>query len=367
MAIEYSGSFLTRVGRTVPGNMAGLIDAVIQYQNGAGPRIDELYIIYKECERWLKKHVSSFFASKQNLREEAGVRHMMGDVFEELDRQSNGLGQALSDYRIKKAQGTQGKTFVSLGKGYHLERKTYEESGKQTMPFSGSYAHGFLEDNPQSFGFQQMTSEKFAQIGQHTQVRMYFLNKVQRLKKLVTCVEHTPNQTRWFDIQGNFVSCVQSPMIPKGCSLGCLLYAMDRYGNLFVEMDNSTYGKQVLNVQNNSSAAAIAARGQTNHSSICAGREVICAGNIYFWKGQLIHIDNASGHYAPTKAALYKAVKLLIEAGANPDYLRVLAFREQAFYKARTFLANGNPDWPNTNEMDMAQDGVYQNILGFVS
>jgi hypothetical protein len=367
VAIEYSGTFLSRVGRNVPGNMAALIDALINYQKGAGPRIDELYIISKECDHWLKKHVSSYFASKQNLREEAGVRHMLGEVFDELDRQSNGLGQALSDYRIKKAQGVKGKSFTSLGKGYHLERKTYEEMGKQSAPFSGSKVRDYLDDNHQDIDFHGINSGTFNKVGQHLNVKMYFLNKVNRLKKLVTCVQHTPNQTRWFDIEGNLVHTPHDPAFKKGHPMTCGIYAMDRYGNLFTELDNYNYGTHVMGLTKGAESAAMNLRGQTNHSSICAGREVICAGNIFFWKGQLLHIDNSSGHYAPNKAALHKAVQLLLDAGTNPDYLRVGLFQPKSFFKARTFLRNGVADWPNQDETADAHDQIYQLIPGFVT
>ncbi len=102
MALVFSGTFLTNVKRTVPGNMADLIQAMIRYQLAAGQRIDELYIVYKEAQAWKQKHVSSFFATKQNLLEEAQVNILMGQVIDELNAATPGLGDAL--LRLRAAQ-----------------------------------------------------------------------------------------------------------------------------------------------------------------------------------------------------------------------------------------------------------------------
>jgi hypothetical protein len=97
---------------------------------------------------------------------------------------------------------------------------------------------------------------------------------------------------------------------------------------------------------------------------------VICAGNIFFWKGQLIHIDNASGHYAPKRNALFKAVSILWNAGAALDYFRVGvmpgANMATIFFKARTFLDNNGAgaDWPQ-QDWTQDQDNVFAACVGF--
>ena len=141
---------------------------------------------------------------------------------------------------------------------------------------------------------------------------------------------------------------------------------MDRYGNVFYENDDANHAKFVMNATQNFAKTAILARGKTNHSSLCAGREVICAGTMFFWKGQLLHIDNASGHYAPKRDALYKAVQIVVEAGANPDYLRAMYITATAkeYFKARTFLANGAANWPEEDQ-ETDQMLIYSSIPGF--
>ena len=69
------------------------------------------------------------------------------------------------------------------------------------------------------------------------------------------------------------------------------MWAMDRYGNLFIKRSEP------------SNTAAY-----FNHSTFCAGREVICAGMICIDNGVLVYIDNSSGHYKPDEDALNTAL-----------------------------------------------------------
>jgi hypothetical protein len=349
------------------GNMLGISDALVSYRNAGGQRIDEMYIIYKECMDWLKKHTNSFFASVQNQLEESVIRTLMHQVESELDVVQPGLGTALANYQGRKVHNKPSKHVKALDKGYDLERKTYLASGKTQSPFSATKIHGALDDN---FDFSKISLNTWnatSQTNASTRVRMYFLNKIQRLKNLVTCVDVGNGVFRWVDIANNLVTFPLSPLGRIALDTTCQLYAMDRYGNVFFEYDNASYGRIVLNQPINSSAAAIAARGQTNHSTICAGREVICAGMIFFWKGQLIHIDNESGHYKPNRAALYQCVNNLRLAGTDMALLRVKYSTAQGadFFKANTFLTNGQPDWPDQNQ-GSDQMPIYQNIPGFV-
>ena len=96
-----------------------------------------------------------------------------------------------------------------------------------------------------------------------------------------------------------------------------------------------------------------------NHSSFCAGREVISAGMVFFWKGQMIHIDNLSGHYKPTRENLFSAVTILVNdyyAGNCPLYLRlgVASKDDLSLYTAVKFLQGFQKgDWP---EQDQSKD-----------
>jgi hypothetical protein len=369
MPLENSLSFLIRVNRSVPGDMTGLIDAMCNYQNTASPRVNELYVVYKEGQHWCKKYSGKPWSSK---KDETSVRWLMGEVIRELDTEEPGLGTAFASYEARTASGKAVAPVTKLGDGYSFERKTYKED-KTQMPYSGSKIAEIAEDHQVDFHKISRRQWDEMAVGQWSKkqaevARMYFLNKIQRLRLLATCVPQAGGMSLWEDI--NQQTLHTKLRNAEMASLNSRqMYAMDRYGNLFVDYDDWGHGALVLNTTPpaNPRAAAIADRGKSNHSSLCGGREVICAGTVFFWKGQLIHIDNSSGHYSPRPAALYSAVQILDGAGTSLDYLRVGIQKPTGgmnYYKARTFLQHGPPDWPDQND-DSNQDAVYNRMPGF--
>ena len=378
MPIPNHVEFLGETGKTFPGSMQAICDAIQNYYRATGPRIDELYIIYKEIGDWLSKNVSSYISNSKDRKKESAVMRLKGLVIDELNAAEPGLGDALSGYAGRKNLGQKKATFQSLGKGYSHERASYLFGGKQAKPFSGSVVHTVAES--QGLNFKKLTPKQWSTLAtdkdmlkganlDSTPVRMYFLNKIQRLR-LQAIPQPTPLGVRWYDIGGNLLNTQFENFERKAQQETCQMYAMDRYGNLFVDYDNMGHAKFRLGVHNNTTKAARTDRGQTNHSSFCAGREVICAGCIFFWKGQLIHIDNNSGHYAPSPAALRKTVEILGDEGTSLDILRVTVARGDKLnppyyhYKARTFLQNGQPDWPD-QDFDADQDAVFAARPGF--
>jgi hypothetical protein len=68
-------------------------------------------------------------------------------------------------------------------------------------------------------------------------------------------------------------------------------YAMDEYGNIFIGDDT------------------IATRtDRLNHSTMLAGKAVLCAGTMKITAGQLLTFNNNSGHYKPTGVNVYEAL-----------------------------------------------------------
>lgn len=82
------------------------------------------------------------------------------------------------------------------------------------------------------------------------------------------------------------------------------LWVMDGYANLFI-YDQESIGNRTGIVQ-------------VNHSSMTAGKEVICAGMIIVDPGRVLDITNTSGHYKPSKAALAQALRPA-RRGAGPE------------------------------------------------
>ena len=79
---------------------------------------------------------------------------------------------------------------------------------------------------------------------------------------------------------------------------------MDRYSNLF------TYDIGDLEGQGQKPPAV-------NHSSMNAGRAVLCAGMIKVENGQVTLLTNSSGHYKPNKQHFSQAVAILRDEGLD--------------------------------------------------
>ncbi|MEO8030203.1 MAG: hypothetical protein ABJC74_06885 [Gemmatimonadota bacterium] len=82
-------------------------------------------------------------------------------------------------------------------------------------------------------------------------------------------------------------------------------YAMDEYGNLFAQ-------------EVPTDARAF------NHSSFCRGKQVVCAGILMVDQGELLDINNMSGHYKPGPNQLANLIRLLIGNGLNLSRTEVM-------------------------------------------
>ena len=87
-------------------------------------------------------------------------------------------------------------------------------------------------------------------------------------------------------------------------STGHELYAMDKYGSL-ITMPVGLFYTKTTRVYNGTGDA------QHNHSSLNAGADVICAGEIEFQNGMITYISNESGHYKPKPRQLQNCVNSL--------------------------------------------------------
>lgn len=82
------------------------------------------------------------------------------------------------------------------------------------------------------------------------------------------------------------------------------IWAMDGYGNLLGAIPTAHH-------------TSSAGTGQWNHSSLNAGKDVICAGTMQIVQGQLTMISNESGHYQPNATKLANAIATLEEEGCD--------------------------------------------------
>lgn len=89
------------------------------------------------------------------------------------------------------------------------------------------------------------------------------------------------------------------------CNVGWNAYALDLYGNLLVAKANRSWTHGVSGAQ-------------FNHSTLAAGRDVICAGELKIVKGEIKYISNESGHYRPTATQLGNAIFVLSDEYTLP-------------------------------------------------
>lgn len=146
-----------------------------------------------------------------------------------------------------------------------------------------------------------------------------FLNKQERIKRLLMVQAgllydgfETPFDT------GHFVRA----------------FVIDEYGNLYAsnEIFDRCYS--------------------FNHSTLNAGKDVVCAGTLNVRNGQLRRIQNNSGHYRPSRTDLHNAIVLLNNQGLDfsqclvtvtePDPGRGNKTIEHDYDQAATFLNNRN-------------------------
>lgn len=91
--------------------------------------------------------------------------------------------------------------------------------------------------------------------------------------------------------------------------LNCAGYVLSLQGELFAGLHAP------------GSAAQCMGKNPFYHSSYMAGRDVLCAGRIFVKQGNLVGIDNASGHYKPSADHLRRAIRELDRQGVDLEEL----------------------------------------------
>jgi len=194
-----------------------------------------------------------------------------------------------------------------LGNGYAVERQLFLQMKAQNYtqtgeinPIGGSFAHDVMhraaasqDVNVQAIGqkqFSQLTMNDFQVLQQHYSLQSMQMDFVHYIRK----DERLANN---FVFINRGLLYLNGKLMHTGNNDIGWLYAMDEYGNVVAVNQQGNPG----NMQ------------QYNHSSLCAGRGVICAGNIIVRDGRLLYIDNASGHYQPTPQHLQNCCVCLVE------------------------------------------------------
>jgi hypothetical protein len=225
----------------------------------------------------------------------------------------------------------------ALEPGYAHERTHYLVDGKGINPYAGS---AIEEQAPGQLG--GMGFVEFVNRGHQLEIgpdrsRVEYLDRKQRMEHLLV-------------IDGGRFTRDGSPVnLAQGNAIWADTYAMDRYGNIFskeFQMGDAFF----------------------NHSSYCAGKEILCAGTIGIVNGVLVYFSNLSGHYKPSAASLREALIVIGGEGVNLQDVMIDDKQHGRTLRGSTLVANPGSasDWPHLGR-DRGHDNtpmpIYQGAL----
>jgi hypothetical protein len=227
-------------------------------------------------------------------------------------------------FEANKANPVRQTNTRSLQGTYRHERTTYEQTNKQHA-YSATTAQALLRNRaslfgpavPQHYNFDTISDQDFTNLIQtyatanNFEPEVLFLNKQNRLKQMIIIEngKFYDGPTSLFDTSSN----------RKGFA-----YAIDEYGDLFTADDGV-----------NSIAHLLSDQRRFNHSTLNAGKDVICAGVLKVNHGRLTFIDNGSGHYKPTRNNLLNALRLLQNLGVDLQNVEVACLEPSMLHRGQ--------------------------------
>jgi len=276
------------------GLLAIIDEQLVAWNDGncIGRRKQTLYRIMRECHHWLQ--------AKQDKQTDLVAKRSV--AVNTLAQQAFARYQ-YEHFETRKRHATPNQRVRSLQGGYRHERITYIESDK-TMALSGSTVSSLIKNAP-SIGlkkppsFNSMTTTEFGQLideyaeGMLLEPEVRFFTKQERIGRLAVI------------LNGRFYSGPRILLDTQGDEWA---FVIDAYGNLYTTDQNVESTLLPMHQQ------------RFNHSTLNAGKEVICAGILMADQGYLTYIDNASGHYKPTRRNVFEALTLFESQGY--DFVR---------------------------------------------
>jgi len=270
------------------------------------------------------------------------VQVLVQEVEQELPRfglDVMSLRKAVLSYEKKKVSGKK-SGLRSLGKGYDHERKEFLNTKRGGVskdqgitPKAGSAVGEVLkaasaaklkQDKPSDGTVRDLALSRGGQ-GLLTRVHGKEIKQISSsdYEAIIAMVEEGDfqgmvsqksevNFVRKTDRVSKFLAWCENGLFYKQngmahTSTGHELYAMDKYGSLITMPVGLFYNKTTRVYDGNGD-------GQHNHSSLNAGADVICAGEIEFENGKIKYISNESGHYKPKPRQLQNCVNSLSDA-----------------------------------------------------
>jgi hypothetical protein len=322
-------------------------------------KMNLLYLLSKECKRWLSLKENKTSTNAERRRRQ--VQSLGQKAYLKMLALSPAIGKAYNHFEFRKKE--HGALIpevptCSLSRGYDLERRYYEMHRKEKA-IAASQLSGITFDNFKrgirqgvAGGMQfdrtymELAEKNFEDISlaefeilsvQQSSAEVTYLNKIRRLKHWAQISEGL-----FLDISGQPIHMTHR----QGGAHNIIrqIYAMDKYGNIFVQPDylRPGFGSNISGYEEQ----------WFNHSSFMAGGDIVCAGCMVIFDGHLRSIDNNSGHYKPNTEHLLAAVQFLhdgegvtFEDCVIVDFSRGKPPREFTYNRFVDSLGNGNPDW----------------------
>jgi len=306
------------------------------------------YELYKQCKKWLeeKKNVTSDKGQSRWMH----VSTLKHQILEEMPARYPQFFSALNAYEERKATGVAGPTMTPRGVYAHevanyrsqkvarmdwtpatprytaspsLMRDVVDPTFDKLKGTGSQYHKGFAKTSifpvRNKIKFDDMSLAQFRELDMvlKGQFNVLYLTKIQRLQYMVMIEDGLMKRPDGARI-------TLSPGKSVRVELNKSAYVIDKYGNLFA----TTEDDHTMNVNQ-----------RINHTTLCAGNDVLCAGQMSIKDGKLQMITNGSGHYKATTAFLREAVRMLADSGIDMRTVLVSdASQNSKTYAALDFL-----------------------------
>jgi len=219
------------------------------------------------------------------------------------------------DYERKKLRSmSQPRRDVKqLDGGYARERDLWLKSNKQVSPISGTTLHEAVNalTDQDSIAYDEPAARQY---GRNKSVKKSFdkmtIKDWQVIEGLMAKLSAPPSKTHVAFLRKS-ARIAHMAMVSKGLLVKNdgtawdtgtwdLPFAQDEYGSLFIGEDS-----------------IVTATERLNHSSLLAGKGVLCAGTLRISAGRLTRFNNNSGHYKPTGEHVYLGLLALQDEHAD--------------------------------------------------
>jgi hypothetical protein len=322
-----------------------------QTVDGNQPAVQEMsaaYDLMKACNTWLKYKKDKFDGNKGKEHFKTRwdeVVKLTKAVFRAYQQSARYAGAFQFEAKKFNAAFSPRRSLKALDEPYTHERTQWEKSkkkGNPANPVSGTTVHETLDTvaapssisyNPalaNQFGGMKVFNKQFDQMQlkdwlaidevmhqieqtQNTSLARHvlFLRKADRIKHLVIIRKGklTKENGDYWDTS-NYQE----------------VFVMDEYGNLFI-------GEGSLGTNQT----------RLNHSTMLAGKAVLCAGTLNVSGGVLTEFNNNSGHYKPTGEHVYQALVALREDGVDLSRTKI------------TIASSGQHGWGPLTDAEVIQ------------